>query len=484
MLFLYLILLAAGIVLFAKEHSRDKTDQSTAWVGNAAMGTGAAAGVVLGLWLGNLPGKTSGNVYMEKTFFFIMGIGLSLAVCNWAGTLIARKKGTEQNDTQSANAVQKPEKKGTDNKGLRILQLIGSIYLLIGTGAFLMSLPSGIKSVSSKNGNVLLFTVLILAFAAAFAFAGIRGIKSYKEWKARQPKDGAPGQGSLPAAGRDPMADKVEQALYGQLGAENIYNIRKEVQNAAMSDRSSDIQRYTQLADQYAHEENLFAENPRKKELEEQLLAGGAAAQEAITGYLIRCGSGRAEYGWWNGAAGLTLMLRKIGGAGAEPDLRKLKDYSTNIWEYHTQVVETAEKELLALRKESGGYGSDGKIPAEYAHAELLNLQNIGSPEKRLEAFFAMKDSVDGWSEADKAFYYFIGGGAARVLYPENKSNLAFYAAQVFHDPDPGSVGWQHLRETESGLPSAPTPETVKQMHEKYPMPGSMAEARDYSYGN
>ena len=46
---------------------------------------------------------------------------------------------------------------------------------------------------------------------------------------------------------------------------------------------------------------------------------------------------------------------------------------------------------MLELKKESGGYDK-GHIPAEHAHAELLNLQNIGSPEKRLEQFFSMQD--------------------------------------------------------------------------------------------
>ena len=250
-------------------------------------------------------------------------------------------------------------------------------------------------------------------------------------------------------------------------------------QQTAPSSNAQYVQYYMQLADQYAHVESLFAENQEKKELEAKLLAGGQDAQAGITGFLVLCGSGRVKYGWWNGAAALTTMLRKIGGSAAEKDLLRLKNLSTNIWEYHTQIKDTAEKELLELKKESGGYGGDGRIPAEYAYAELLRLQNVGSPEKRLEEFFAMQNSVDGWSKKDRAFYYFIGGGAARVLYPYNKSNLAFYAAQVNTDPNPTSVGWQHLRETE-GSTLAATQESAHQMHEKYPMPHSMEETRNY----
>lgn len=250
-------------------------------------------------------------------------------------------------------------------------------------------------------------------------------------------------------------------------------------QQTAFSSNAQNVQYYMQLADQYAHVESLFAENQEKKELEAKLLAGGQDAQAGITRFLVLCGSGGVKYGWWNGAAALTAMLRKIGGSAAEKDLLRLKNLSTNIWEYHTQIKDTAEKELLELKKESGGYGADGRIPAEYAYAELLRLQNVGSPEKRLEEFFAMQNSVDGWSKKDRAFYYFIGGGAARVLYPYNKSNLAFYAAQVNTDPNPTSVGWQHLRETEGSTLLA-TQESARQMHEKYPMPHSMEEARNY----
>ena len=78
------------------------------------------------------------------------------------------------------------KKTGTGNKALRILQLIGSVYLLICTGGMLIALPMGARSVSEKHGNMALYVLLILGFAAAFAFVGIKGILSYKKWKASQ----------------------------------------------------------------------------------------------------------------------------------------------------------------------------------------------------------------------------------------------------------------------------------------------------------
>lgn len=371
------------------------------------------------------------------------------------------------------------KKTGTNNKALRILHLIGSVYLLIAAGGMLIALPMGARSVSEKHGNMALYVLLILGFAAVFAFLGIRGILSYKKWKASQPDANPKNKPVRPE--ENAMSKAVKKELYKELGAGNLYAV-KEAQQSSQADSLRLTHHYKQLADAYVHEENLFADNPKKKELEEQLLAGGKEAVTAIREYLISCGAGQVSYGWWNGAAGLTCMLRKIAGKDAEKDLNRLKNLPTNIWEYHTQVKETAEKEMLEIEKESEGYGADGRIPAEYAHAELLSLQDVLSPEQRLEKFFAMKDSVDGWSDADKAFYYFIGGGAARVLYPDNRSSLAFYAAQVFCDPNPGSVGWQYLREAEgSTLPAAPTPESVGQMREKYPLPESMEETKNYA---
>lgn len=226
----------------------------------------------------------------------------------------------------------------------------------------------------------------------------------------------------------------------------------------------------------------MLYDDPEKSEIEAQLLAGGSDAQEAITGTLALYSTGRMEHGWWNGAAALTRMIRKIDSDTAEEKLIRLKNMTSNIWEYHTQVIDTAEKELLELKKESGGYGADGKIPAEYARAELLNLEKVNPPEKRLEAFFAMQDSADDWSNADRAFYYFIAGGTARILYPVSKSHLAFYAAQVSCDPSPNSMGWQNLRETEGTSLSA-SAENARLMCEKYPLPKSMDEAKNYIYG-
>ena len=235
---------------------------------------------------------------------------------------------------------------------------------------------------------------------------------------------------------------------------------------------------YKKLADKLAHHESLMFEDPEQKELEEQLLAGGEEAQKAIADYLALCSTGFMTYGWWSRAAVLVGLIRKIGGPNTEQRLKMLTQKQTRIWEYHTQVIEVAEKELLALQKEKGDFAG-GLVPPEFAHATLLELQNVYPPEKRLAEFYKLMPSSAAWNSKEQAFYYFIAGGAARVLYPYNNANLAFYAAQVFNSPDPNSMGWQHLREKEGSALQA-TADEARRMHEKYPVPATMEEAAAY----
>lgn len=237
---------------------------------------------------------------------------------------------------------------------------------------------------------------------------------------------------------------------------------------------------YKALADKLAHHASLMYDDPEQKEMQEQLLAGGEAAQKAITDFLLLCSTGFVASGWWSRASLLVRLIRQIGGEHTEERLRQLTAKQTNIWEYHTQIIDVAEKELLALKTEQGGF-PDGIVPREYAHAKLLELQNVNPPEKRLEEYFALKSSEKNWSHEDCAFYYFIAGGAARVLFPYNNASLAFYAAQVLEQPNPNSLGWKYLKEKE-GDDLQTTPTEALRLSKKYPLPATMQEAMAYPY--
>ena len=177
----------------------------------------------------------------------------------------------------------------------------------------------------------------------------------------------------------------------------------KPSQQKATENKIYDVQHYMQLADQYAHLEAFFCENPEQKTLEAQLLDGGSHAQAAIVKYLTLCGSERTAYGWWNGAADLTRMLRKIGGKSAEEDLQSLKAYPPIFGSIIRRSLKPP-KGAACAEKETTGYGSDNRILRK-TPAQNFGLENVHPPEKRLEQFFAMQNS-DSWSNANKAFYY------------------------------------------------------------------------------
>ncbi len=242
---------------------------------------------------------------------------------------------------------------------------------------------------------------------------------------------------------------------------------------------SQNLVKYVGLVDKYAHYCSLVINDPEPEKMEKEIVVGGKDALTAISEYLMSCAYGKVSQGWWDGAAGLTRMLRKIDKTEGLKHLTILTTVNTNIYEYQTQVKNIAERELLAAEKERGNYPPDGKIPEKYAHAEILELELVSPMEKRLEQCFGMLDSVDGWSKKNQAFFYYTAARAVEKVYPESKAVVAFSAAQVNVDPDPGSLGWDSLKRVE-GDAFEKTAEFAKKMHEKYPVPKSMQEAETY----
>lgn len=245
---------------------------------------------------------------------------------------------------------------------------------------------------------------------------------------------------------------------------------------------SVDKANYRKLADQLAHYQSFSMDQSEVDAMEKGLLAGGEESLNIIMNYLLSCGSGAQTEYWWNNARGLVKLIRRFPDADHKALLQRLLDRSSNIWEYHTQIKDVAEQELLALKKASSiekGIISNG-ISAEDAHAELKAIENIGSPETRLKRLYEVRDSVQNWACDDKAYYYFIAGDAARVLYPDSDAKYAFYAAQVFYNPVQTSLGWMYLREIDSLKNLDASPENAKSMHDKYRLPESMEELAEY----
>jgi hypothetical protein len=93
----------------------------------------------------------------------------------------------------------------------------------------------------------------------------------------------------------------------------------------------------------------LSLDESKEETLEAHLLAGGDAALQAVSDYLIWCSTGREANGWWNNSERLVKLIRRFPGAGAEHILNALLSQSSQIWEYQTQVKAVAEAELHAI---------------------------------------------------------------------------------------------------------------------------------------
>ena len=66
--------------------------------------------------------------------------------------------------------------------------------------------------------------------------------------------------------------------------------------------------------------------------------------------YLILCASGRQSNYWWSNASYLVKMIKEFPDADLEQIYNTLINQGTNIWEYHTQIKDVAEQELLNLK--------------------------------------------------------------------------------------------------------------------------------------
>lgn len=109
---------------------------------------------------------------------------------------------------------------------------------------------------------------------------------------------------------------------------------------------------YTTIARELAHFVNFSMDESKEETLEARLLAGGNAALQAISDYLILCSTGREASGWWDNSKRLVKLIRRFPSAKAENILNALISQSSSIWEYQTQVKGIAEAESRAIAAE------------------------------------------------------------------------------------------------------------------------------------
>lgn len=236
-------------------------------------------------------------------------------------------------------------------------------------------------------------------------------------------------------------------------------------------EKSMSASEIANLVDKLAHFSTFGMDRSEEEKMGAELLKCGDKALKAIVNYLILCASGRQRDYWWSNASYLVKMIKEFPGADFEQIYNTLINQSTNIWEYHTQIKEVAEQELLNYKKSSPDYDKS-VIPDVDARAELNALFNSGgSVESRLEKAIAMRASSEAWSNENKAYYYYILGYYVQYLSSDDTKALPFYAAQVFYRPDRTTAGWDKIQSISAFKDVSRTVETAELFHEMYPIP-------------
>lgn len=242
-----------------------------------------------------------------------------------------------------------------------------------------------------------------------------------------------------------------------------------------------DTKKLMSLTDKLAHFTSLSLDRGEEEKMGAELLAGGDAALKIIVNYLISCASGRQTDYWWSNASYLVKMIKRFPGANAEQIYNALISRQTNIWEYHTQIKDVAQQELLSLKKASPEYDAN-RIPEELAQAELKSLYNsYESAELRFKRAVELRESSEGWSDENKAFYYYIIGSILNRINADGTKALPFYAAQIFHSPGSNSLGWHEIKKLPAFKDLSPSPENARLLHEMFPLPKTWSYIQENS---
>lgn len=336
---------------------------------------------------------------------------------------------------------------------LLLKRRIGLYFILLGVGLVLGSRLVQALAILATSGNTslslnILIQTVLGALNPLFAWLAVRAGTA-----------GDPGQHS-------PVSASVE-------------HVGKRAGTAANSTETADVGKirksaadWMPLVDRLARFQTFSFDRSEESAMGEELLSGGNAALQAIVAYLSSCACGRQSSYWWSNAAYLVKLIAKFPGADHESLYKKLMAPETNIWEYHMQIKDVAEQELLNLKKSSPEY--DGTVISEEdARAELKALNASGSAEERIRRAIDMRPSVENWSDENKAFYYFIIGDALRMRDRADKRRYPFYAAQVFYQAAKTSLGWHELLNSGDFEGLKPSPENAKRLHEQFPLPES-----------
>ena len=113
----------------------------------------------------------------------------------------------------------------------------------------------------------------------------------------------------------------------------------------------------------------------------------------------------------------------------------------------------------------------------------ILKEMDAKMPNERIAYYFEIKENINTtWTAHQKAYLYYLvacaaEAGMADEKYRNSNLSLAFYAAQLFHEPDRDSSGWTVFERKYGFMASK---ENAATLHSAYPLPQTMDEAQNY----
>ena len=243
-----------------------------------------------------------------------------------------------------------------------------------------------------------------------------------------------------------------------------------------------------------------------QKELD-LLERGGVDSISLLKEFLIQCANGQGGYiskNWWNGGTLAVKAAALLPKKEAISLMIQLLHKDSHIAEWFTYIQKEAAIQL----------GKIGDVDTLYELQKLLEkkpfsmspmyefvqaIRKLGGnvpfsaeiclveawqkmPNARIEYYFQVKDKIDSsWTPHQMAYLYYIvgksaGAGFADPEYKESNLKYAFFASQIFIEPDSTSDGWMEFRE----YGFKPSKENAIRLHEAYPLPLDLEQARNY----
>jgi len=126
-----------------------------------------------------------------------------------------------------------------------------------------------------------------------------------------------------------------------------------------------------------------------------------------------------------------------------------------------------------------------GSVPTFASTYDLLKTVDnmgagMGNGEPGIILLLAYLDKIDSWDKKDRGYFYYLLARNSKFL-GYKAASYAYYAADIANRPESTTLGWQELKSA-GILPSTTTAtlEIAKKLHEKYSIPKTIEEIKNY----